>query len=342
MAPSFNNLVEKLRADQLTWRHKRLGEVKGDGKWAGRSYPFILPRSARERNLWPGIQESGRFPLSEHLTANKIQAHKGRDHLLSSWTLCANLYFPFGQDDRGKDLAAGFLREKVDPRIHQVTAVELEYEDPEEALKPRELLGEPGGNRGANQTSPDVCFLVELEDGTPGAVLTEVKFTEHSFYDCSALRKRKKARRQEPCSDMARLLQSPQMMCPQHLDLGRRYWDHLAGVFNGQGLSRCPAVSGGYQLLRQQALAEGLAGSGKYGLVVSAVAWDHRNTWLMESVKKAGIKRVDQDWADLFRGKAPFRAFSHQEWVAWVRSKGGGPSDWCKDWLVYMEDRYGY
>ena len=60
----------------------------------------------------------------------------------------------------------------------------------------------------------------------------------------------------------------------------RRYWDHLAPVVDQNAFARlpyCPPARHGYQLFRQQALAEGIAQSGKYELVVSAVAVDeHR------------------------------------------------------------------
>ncbi len=54
-------------------------------------------------------------------------------------------------------------------------------------------------------------------------------------------------------------------------------------------LRSCPAAHAGYQLFRQQALAEGIAGSGKYDLVVSSLAVDDRNNTLRECLKKTGI-----------------------------------------------------
>ncbi|HOX47050.1 MAG TPA: hypothetical protein PK668_25870 [Myxococcota bacterium] len=343
MAVGYQTFCKKMRDQQLSWKGNKLQEVKVEGTWAGKHYPFILPRGQGEMNLWPGIRKDGKFPLAAYLNRTGVQAHKGRDHLLSSWTLCANLYFPFGQDDEGKAVLAEFLRARVDPRIRTVTAVELEFEDPNPELKPDALLGETDGSRGANQTSPDVAFLVELDGGRPGLVLTEVKFTEHSFYDCSARRKRRAAKQSAPCGDMAKLLASPVTECPQHVDLKRRYWDHLTKAFNGPGLSQCPAAKGGYQLFRQQALAEGLAISGKYGLVVSAVAWDERNPSLMRSLARAGVGDIAKDWATHFmKAKAAYKTFTHQEWANWVGSVAVlSGKTWLSNWAEYSRLRYG-
>ncbi|KKK83326.1 hypothetical protein LCGC14_2794530, partial [marine sediment metagenome] len=58
----------------------------------------------------------------------------------------------------------------------------------------------------------------------------------------------------------------------------RRYWKYLRLSDKGrQTLARCPAATGGYQLFRQQALAEAIARHGPYDLVVSCVAYDERN-----------------------------------------------------------------
>ena len=45
----------------------------------------------------------------------------------------------------------------------------------------------------------------------------------------------------------------------------------------------------GFQLFRQHALAEGMAQSGRYNLVVSAVAVDERNDELDAALKRSGI-----------------------------------------------------
>lgn len=332
---------DKMEADQVAWRNH--SGLPGGGLWSRKSYEHILLRKDQQANLWPGIQGGGRFPLDAYLRDKGIHAHTGRDNLLSSWTLCANLYFPFGQDDDGRRLAAGFLRRYIDPSIADVRAVELEYEHNDPKLKPLSLLGEMDGDRGTNQTSPDLAFVVELDGGQQGVVLTEVKFTEHNFYACSARKDLPESERNARCDSLVLLKADPQSVCAQHKDKKRLYWDHLAqDCFDWDATLRsCPAATAGYQLFRQHALAEGLARNSDFALVVSSVACDERNEGLMKSLRRTGISDVATDWGKLFKGKAKFKVFTHQDWVGWVRDQPERPS-WCDDWLVYVSDRYGF
>lgn len=59
----------------------------------------------------------------------------------------------------GRELLAGFLGEVVASEIRTVDALYLEYAE-EGDLCPTVLLGEPGGQRGSGQTSPDLAFHV--------------------------------------------------------------------------------------------------------------------------------------------------------------------------------------
>ena len=134
----------------------------------------------------------------------------------------------------------------------------------------------------------------------------------------------------------------PDRLC--HLPTwGRLYWKHLAPVSDlpsFRTLKCCPAAFGAYQLFRQQALAEGFAASGKYALVVSALAYDARNTELMTSTARTtGIQDIRTDWRGLFRGRARFAVFTHQDWVKWVSDRS--PAPW-HDWLDYVRGRYGF
>jgi hypothetical protein len=95
----------------------------------------------------------------------------------------------------------------------------------------------------------------------------------------------------------------------------------------------CPAAYTGYQLFRQQALAEGIAASAKYDFVVSSATIDDRNEALKASLKSLG-------WESLFAGKARFSVFTHQNWVNWVRTHDAS-GEWT-DWLRYVEQRYGF
>ena len=107
-----------------------------------------------------------------------------------------------------------------------------------------------------------------------------------------------------------------------------------------QQLRRCPAAISGYQLFRQQALAEGIARSGKYGLVASCVAYDARNATLISSLKRAGIDNFAEEWGAMFEGKARFAAFTHQDWVRWVRNHDT-KGQWGA-WRAWIGERYGF
>jgi hypothetical protein len=237
---------------------------------------------------------------------------------------------------------AGFLKLHVAPEVDSVDEVHLEYQE-QESLRPSELLGEVGGARGASQTSPDVAFLV---NGKRGLLLTESKLAEHSFYGCSARRKEDKSgragNRDSARCDDALAVHDDLSRCHQ-VAWGRKYWEHLAPVVDRQQwkatLRWCPAARAGYQLFRQQALAEGIAKSGKYELVVSCVAIDARNDLLAGSLASTGLSDI-RDWSKLFKGKSRFAVFTHQQWVKWVREHDCD-GRWG-DWLNYVESRYGY
>ena len=229
-----------------------------------------------EEGLWPGIRSGGEHALSAYIEESGVQKHIGVHNLKSSWMLCANLYFSHRRDPR---ILAAFLADRIDHRIVEVKRLELEWaEDP--PLDPSTLLGEPQGKRGANQTSPDVAFIVRLEGGGRGLVLMENKFAEHSFYPCSGRKKENENPDASRCLDAEAVFENPAAQC--HLlnwatdtRTNRRYWDFITVSDVGrQVLSRCPAASAGYQLFRQQALAEAIASSGEYELVVSSVAYD--------------------------------------------------------------------
>jgi hypothetical protein len=260
--------------------------------------------------------------------------------------VCANLYFPFRSDEASRAILAAFLQSYVSPDIAVVEGVELEYQCPGD-LCPEALLGEAGGQRGSGQTSPDVAFLVKTRSGKSGVVLTECKFTEHSFYACSGRTKGdddEYPKNPDParCHAPITVLENPSKQC-HFTSWGRRYWDHLKPAANSSAfnaLTRCPAATAGYQLLRQQSLAEGVAASGRYDLVVSCVAFDDRNKDLIECLRSTGIMDFRTGWGSLFAGKAKFATFTHQQWVRWVRDHDD-PGRWRR-WLNYVHERYGY
>ncbi len=328
---------EEMTEHQVEWRKANLSP--GEKGWQNRrQYEWILPKEDWKQGLWKDIQS----PMSEYLSRTGVQKHAGVHNLKSSWMVCANLYFPFRGSEEGRALLAGFLRKLVHPEITSVDAVELEYAE-EGKLHPSELLGEQGGIRGSGQTSPDIAFLV---NGRRGLILTENKFVEHSFYRCSARRltsSKERAGNPDPsrCLNPLKVLQNQESECHQ-ATWGRKYWGVLAPVIDPGKLASlhcCPAAVAGYQLFRQQALAEGIAASGTYDFVVSCLAIDERNTGLRSCLASTGIRDIAH-WGVLFNGKTRFALFTHQDWVAWVRSSN--PSSQWRDWLDYVEKRYGF
>lgn len=339
MSNAFNREVE---AAQVAWRKHHV-ETREQGLYKGKPYPWLLPTSRWEDSLWPGIRSGSENPLQHYLDTTGVQKHQGVHNLKSSWVSCANLYFAHRQD---MGLLGRFLAERIDQRIVEIERLELEYaENP--PLDPTKLLGEPQGQRGANQTSPDIAFVVTLRTGGRGLILTENKFTEHSFYRCSGRKKEHGNPDPERCLDAQAVIQNPTAQCYLLNWKGgrrenRKYWHYLNISRSGRRtLRRCPAAMAGYQLFRQQALAEAIAQkSDAYDLVVSAVAYDARNTTLTQSMKSTGIGNVSTDWAALFDGQARFASFTHQDWVDWVRTHDAH-GQWT-DWLGWVAERYGY
>lgn len=319
---------------QVDWRLKHIGNQE-HGKQNGVERPWILPENLWKDGLWEGIKDS----LPEYLNKEGVQRHKGCHNLKSSWMLCANLYFSFRDD---KDMLAGFLNKYVNNKIKTVDRIELEYAE-DGKLKPSELLGEPQGTRGANQTSPDVAFVV---NGGKGLILTENKYTEHSFYPCSGRKSDYGNPDIKRCLDIEKVLGNTEDTCYMNKweagnHTNRKYWDFIKVSENGKRtLKTCPAATNGYQIFRQQALAEGIARSGKYEFVISCVTYDQDNQTLISCLKSSGIDDFRIGWGSIFEGKAGFASFSHQQFVSWVRENDSN-GKW-KDWLSYIKNRYGY
>ncbi len=335
----MSKFKDEMKEVQLAWRRKHASSQTA-GEYRKKTYPHLFPAKAWEENLWSGLRDPSRS-LAAYLASNRIQKHTSAHNLLSSWIVCANLYFPFRDD---LDLLAGFLRERIAPEVRRVLRVELEVELTG-ALHPLPLLGEHG-SRGSHQTSPDVGFEVEVEGGGRGWVLVESKFTEESFYDCSGRTAEDSERGvgnldPDRCLDAAAVLDDPEAQC--HLgEWDRKYWDILRpvtvqSVF--EALSGCPAARGGFQLFRQQALAEAIAASPDYGFCVSTAAYDRRNPSLPKCLDGAGLTDLNR-WGGLFAGRARFEIFTHQEWARWVRTNDRS-GRWA-GWLDYVGERYTY
>ncbi len=333
---NFNGYLDH---SQVAWRATHLTTI-GQGIQNGHQRPWILPKSAWEENIWPGVRNN----LGVYVRKSGIQVHQGAHNLKSSWALCANLYFPFGRLE-GQDLLAAFLQAHVSQKIVAVDCVELEFaaEDP---LDPKTLLGEPDdGMRGSGQTSPDVAFIVRTDSG-PGLILTENKFAEHSFYPCSGRKRDVTNPNSARCLNWPSVQANPAKECwqIQWATVGRKprkYWNYIRLSAQGKaGFTRCPAATAGYQLFRQQALAEAISQSGNFSVVASCVAYDERNDDLINCLDRTGVPNFARDWGSMFSGTAVFSTWTHQEWVEWVRQHD--QAGYWSNWLTYVHDRYDY
>lgn len=329
------------RDSQREWRKQHVSSPVW-GSQNGTNHEHIIPKAEWLQTVWEGIRRD----LEQYLIENKIHSHTGTHNLLSSWVLCANLYFPARLNPSMKRLMTEFLKQHVSSTIKEITCVELEFAFPAgDTLHPSLLLGEQDGNRGSGQTSPDVAFKVATETGV-GIVLTECKYTEHSFYGCSARRTDTRGEKKGN-PDPSRCLKGGTAydyasICHQlSATWGRKYWQFLKlAPVARKKLNRCPAATAGYQLFRQQALANGIYQSGQYDLVASCVALDGGNTTLLNSLKSTGIADVQTEWGPLFDGSILFRTWTHRQWVEFVRAnQTNGEHD---SWLKYLNERYGY
>ncbi|MBL7111062.1 MAG: hypothetical protein ISS19_03890 [Bacteroidales bacterium] len=336
---SKDNFILEQRKHQIIWRKTNISTTE-KGFQNGKDYEHIIPKNKWKETLWSGI----RTGLPAYLDQKNIQHHTGTHNLLSSWIVCANLYFPVRLNKSLQQLMLAFLKQRVSSEITEIEEVELEFAFPEkDGLHPSLLLGELDGNRGSGQTSPDVAFIVKTPF-SKGIVLTECKYTEHSFYKCSARRTIDKGER-EGNPNPTRCMQSRSVIdyktiCHQTI-WGRKYWNNLhLSNYGRTTLKRCPAATAGYQLFRQQALAEGIRKSSEFSLVASSVAFDARNNTLIECLKSTGINDFQTEWAKLFDGKAIFKTWTHQEWVQFVRANQVNGE--FNNWLGYLNKRYGY
>jgi len=337
------NFLDDEKKRQINWwtyssQTNWISDKNKWGKYKNVSYAHITQANLSDL-LWKDIQ----IELPNYLKNNKINPHSGVRDLLSSWVAAANVYFPARSNNSLKTLLLGFLQSKVSRDIVEVVNVELEYALDGD-LSPKKLLGEMDGGRGVGQTSPDVAFIVKTKQGK-GLILIECKYTEHSFYGCSARSKKDKGKRKgnpnpEKCLRAAATCDYKILPCHQ-IVWGRKYLDYFelssAGITK---LKRCPAATAGYQLLRQQALANGIKASGKYDLVVSSVSFDQRNSIIRRCLKSTGIPDFTTGWSDIYQHGADFVTWHHQDWIQYVRdSQKNGEFD---DWLKYLNDRYGY
>jgi len=336
---------KQAESHQVEWRNNQK-ELEGVGKgWQnGVQREHILPARQWLLGIWPPIRNT----LDEYIRASGIQPNAGKHNLKSSWTQCANLFFPFRSYPRMAAVLAGFLTQQLGVKVTRIESLELEYAAPGN-LEPERLLGELGGKRGSGQTSPDVAIIFGCEDGRSGIYLIENKYTEHSFYDCSGAKKPLSKIHSEQgltpnpdpnrCHNAIRVLRNPEEMC-QEQTWGRKYWSVLKDTVNKGVIQQrgcCPALAGGYQLFRQQALAQGIANSGLFDCVISGVAYDARNTALITCFRSIGLGNFASGWRRLFNTAVRFHCFTHQDFVSYIRQSS---DKLCQMWARYIIARY--
>lgn len=342
---SFNKQAE---GHQLSWRTANKIELGNNGSQNGVTRDHILPSNQWLLGIWEDIRE----PLECYIETEQILANAGKHNLKSSWTQCANTFFPSRINDHMKDMLASFLKRDLKLNVSTVDRIDLEYAAPGK-LSPKYLLGEKDGKRGSGQTSPDVAIQFSCEDGKCGLYLIENKYTEHHFYGCSAANKTinkihsdlglKPNPAPDRCQNIKGLINDPKSICHQ-LCWGRKYWTTLIDHVNKPAMKKlnyCPAMQDGYQLLRQQALAQGIADSRLFDYVISGIAYDERNSELISCLSKSGIDDFRKEWGPLFDSNSSvrFHCFSHQDFVAWIKRSR---SSYIQKWAVYLQERYGF
>lgn len=328
---------------QTTWRSTNLPLIIGNGEQNGVTKPYILLKKDYRQSFFPDIRDSLFEELDGYVKSKRVKPHTGIHNLMSSWVVCANMYWPF-RNPEGFTLLASFLKQVTGLDIHEITDIDLEYEDDDIDFKPGKLLGEDdGGMRGSGQTSPDLAIRFITKDGKTGITLIESKFSEHSFYSCSGYSKTKPGKpindKKERCLNPSLIVDSNFKEC--HLATwDRKYWDLLGKELDRSkfsSLKKCPMSSSCYQLFRQQALAKGL--EQKYDISVSAVATDSRNEELKNSSIRNGMKPFPEGWRELFPNLKLYW-FSHNEWFNYVRTNNSN-GRW-NEWIEYIGVRYDY
>lgn len=327
-----------MKEHQIKWRKKKLPHIKENGIFKGTEYEHILPKKNLLENFYHTIQKDLFDPNNGYIIKNNIQPHIYINNLLSSWAFCANLYWPF-RNDEGFKLLTQYLSKYTGIQIDKIESMDLEYE--EKSLKPQDLLGEDSGKRGSGQTSPDLAIKFITLDYKKGIFLKESKFTEHSFYSCSGYSKIKPGKPINPdktrCYNTKLIIQSDFKEC--HLTTwNRKYWDLLKNDLDTEiykSLKKCPMSSSCYQLFRQQALAKGLESI--YDIAISCVVIDLRNENIINSICSVGLRPLPDGWKELFP-YSKFQWLTHNNWFEFVKANNiNGIWD---DWINYVGERY--
>ena len=238
---------------QIAWRKKQDAISKANGEYLGKEKEFIVPKKEWEKTIWKEIQKD----LIDYLKRERIKQHSGAHDLLSSWTLCSNLYFGTRAKEEFKELFHQFIEKKLNINIDKISEIGLEFV-PGKRSQPN-ILGEPGGIK---QTTPDV-FADCSSNNDEVLIVFESKYTEKDFGYCFGKGKIINPNPQD--CDKINTIKNGCLFNAKDTKRKRKYWDYLGFSDDGlKKLKKCPASTGGYQLVRQQALAEGILKEGRY------------------------------------------------------------------------------
>jgi hypothetical protein len=317
---------------QLVWRGKQNDISKKNGKYKGVEKDWIVLPDEWIKTIWKQLQDN----LSTYIKNQNIQPHDGAHDLLSSWVLCSNLYFGTSINYDFRELFRQFVERKIETRIENIDEIHLEFV-PNERSK-ENLLGEPGNIK---QTTPDLAIIFS-SNNKKRLIIVESKYTEKSFYDCFGGKKNGDfGQIVNPYPENCFKLKTIENSClfSNNSKWIRKYWHYLKiSEYGLKQLTKCPALFGGYQLVRQQALAEAILKCGNYDNVWSCIAYDRRNEKLMKSMERVGIDSIKNEWVKLFDVKSKFETWEHQEWVEYVRKNAKGTFE--KEWINYINERY--
>jgi hypothetical protein len=331
---TFNDFRKEQIKLQKEWKQKQNDISKENGWYNKKQAEHIIPESEWIMTIWKPLRQK----LANYLRDENLDKHTGAHDLLSSWVLCSNLYFGTFINEDFKELFRQFIEKKISIKIEKIDTIYLEFV-PSERSKPN-LLGEPGGIK---QTTPDVAIIFSSSK-EKGLILVECKYTESSFYNCFGRKEKDNSGKivnpnPKNCDEIATIENN--CLFNNSKKWIRKYWNYLKISKDGlKKLKKCPACTGGYQLVRQQSLAEGIikCGNYEYENVWSCVAYDRRNEKLMKSMKRVGINSVKNEWRKLFDIKTKFIVWEHQEWVEYVRENGKGEFE--NNWISYINERY--
>jgi hypothetical protein len=263
-----------------------------DGAYRHRPYPFMLPTTCADENLFATIRQSALTYFAQH----SIHWHM-LDHLCSSQVCCVNFLFPFMDQP---DALADLLR-PIFPSLHHMLPLEtpeqfvaFEWIGAENYLREK-VRGNNSRTRGANFTSADAMVRFERDDGKRQIVLIEWKYTE----SYSSVTKKISVRGTDRSLIYAHLYDRDD--CP----LDKTLLPHYDALF----------YEPFYQFMRQQFLAQEMEQAHEFGAdVVSllhiAPAHNHEFTTVTSPELRGLGSSVNEVWKRLVRSSDRFASVS--------------------------------